>query len=247
MVTECPKCHYQRQASDRHLHPEICPGCGIAYNKWQARAPAVDQPQPGDSNVTPEEAGHSWRSAFFTTPDKVDPARFTGRIFLLVIFTIWSGFFIMHGISWTDIGGSFMHNINLPFHEFGHLLFAFFGRFMAILGGSLFQVLLPLGLMFAFVVQRRDPFAGAIMLWWCGQNFIDISPYINDAPYRAIPLIGGMSESAHDWGNLLTLTNRLESAHSLARFSFTLGSLVMILAIGWGSYLLYRQSQRLAH
>ena len=35
---------------------------------------------------------------------------------------------------------------------------------------------------------------------------IDVSPYIADAPYRVLPLVGGLGEESHDWGNLLTMT-----------------------------------------
>ena len=38
---------------------------------------------------------------------------------------------------------NFLHLIDLVFHEAGHVIFAFFGRFIAVLGGSLNQVLIP--------------------------------------------------------------------------------------------------------
>jgi len=109
---------------------------------------------------------------------------------------------------------------------------------MAILGGSLFQILMPLIALAAFTFQQRDNFAASIMLWWCGQNFIDVAPYIKDAPHRAIPLIRGMGEQAHDWGNLLTMTNSLDSASALANGSFLIGCLLMIASISWAVVLL---------
>lgn len=69
------------------------------------------------------------------------------------MFFIWGISFIAGGIDWSLIGGAFMHNINLPFHEFGHVLFMPFGRFMAILGVSLFKVTMPLFLMLAPLVS----------------------------------------------------------------------------------------------
>ena len=115
---------------------------------------------------------------------------------------------------------------------------------MSILGGSLFQVLMPLGLMVAFLVQRKDPFAASIMLWWSGQNFIDVAPYIADAPYRAIPLIRGLGEEYHDWGNLLSMMGMIDSAQVFAWTSFTFGVMLMLVSYAWGGYLLFLQKQR---
>src|SRR3954462_1087916 len=39
---------------------------------------------------------------------------------------------------------SFVHLINLVFHESGHIIFSPFGEFMTVLGGSLMQILIPL-------------------------------------------------------------------------------------------------------
>ena len=204
----CPKCAYTRQASDQQAHPGICPACGIAYAKWRARqkgSSTIDS----DAAVGDEDYDSSLlerlRVTLTQVPEEVDPVHFWGRVILYLLFVIWGGSFIVGGIDWESIGGSFLHNANLPFHEFGHLLFSPLGDFMGILGGSLFQVLLPIGLMTAFVLQQQDNFAASIMLWWSGQNFIDVSPYIADAKSRAIPLIRGMSEDYHDWGNLLSM------------------------------------------
>ena len=253
----CPKCGHQRRDSDRQTLPGICPQCGIAYAKWRARlrtdASGTDQRQtePQTQSQTQPHQRQSWSSRLaaqmLEVPAKVDSASFWGRVGLLVCACLWGGWFIFGGISWERIGGSFLHSAILPFHEFGHVLFSPFGRFMAILGGSLFQVLMPLGLMLAFMLQKRDNFAASMMLWWCGQSFIDLSPYIADAPYRALPLIRGMGESAHDWGNLLTMTGNIESALSDARFSFGLGALLILAALVWAGLLLVRQNRHRDH
>lgn len=116
---------------------------------------------------------------------------------------------------------------------------------MTLLGGSLFQVLLPLGLGAVFLWRYEDNFAASIMLWWSGQNFIDVSPYIADASFRTIPLIGGLGMEAHDWGNLLTMLDWLNYDYALGRASFVFGSSLMVVANAWGGYLLYLQKERL--
>ncbi|WP_229721857.1 hypothetical protein [Marinobacterium nitratireducens] len=247
---KCPNCGYQRQEQDSHVMAGICPQCGIAYSKWkkspvsaQERSPPSE---PENFSIEPlEPLSKRVLYRLLEVPDTVDSMAFWGRVALFIAFFIWGWSFILGGIDWRSIGGSFLHNANLPFHEFGHVLFRPLGRFMTILGGSLFQVMMPLGLMLAFILQRRDTFAASIMLWWSGQNFIDVSPYIADAPYRALPLIMGMGEDAHDWGNLLAMTGSLHRAGLYAGLSFGTGVVLMLLSFCWGGYLLYRQHRNL--
>ena len=50
-----------------------------------------------------------------------------------------------------DAMDSFLHLPDLVFHEAGHMIFAPFGRFMTVLGGSLLQCLIPVIAAIAFV------------------------------------------------------------------------------------------------
>jgi hypothetical protein len=67
------------------------------------------------------------------------------------------------------------------FHEAGHLIFSFFGDLITALGGTMMQLLIPMICMYALLVKSKDPFGGAIFFWWIGENFLDISIYMNDA------------------------------------------------------------------
>ena len=125
------------------------------------------------------------------------------------------------------------------------MLFLPFGRFMAILGGSLFQVLMPLALMAAFVLKQRDAFGASVMLWWAGQSLVDLSPYIADAVDRGLPLVGGAGEDSHDWGNLLTMMHLLGHTQAIARICFALGVLAMIAGLAWGAHILRLQYRRI--
>ena len=102
--------------------------------------------------------------------------------------------------------------INLPFHEAGHIFFSPFGRFLHVLGGSLLQVIIPAVCLVAFLI-RREPFSASIGLWWVGQSFIDMAPYINDARAGQLMLIGGVTGQEapdfHDWNVLLSMTGLL--------------------------------------
>src|SRR5690606_3503148 len=122
----CPACSYGRQPNDNHCHPEICPACGVVYHKWRAKHLQAGEHQGSDTSVTvlPHESIWQILVAHFTyVPEEVDSWVFWSRVALLVGFTLWGIYFIQAGIDWQAIGGSFMHNVNLPFHEFGHVLF----------------------------------------------------------------------------------------------------------------------------
>ena len=250
-MSQCPKCQYVRTDNDSHALPGVCPSCGIVYAKWisaqQADSAAGSSITDDETDIEYEEINKTSllqkiRELLLDVPDRVDPVVFWGRAFLFIIFVIWGLWFIATNGSWQDIGSSFLHNINLAFHEFGHVLFSPFGRFMGILGGSLFQVMMPLIVMVAFI-RQGDNFEAAIMLWWAGQNFIDISPYISDGQYRGLPLILGMGEDSHDWGNLLTMMNAVESAYTYGKISFYTGSIIILISLVWAGYILYLQKQ----
>ncbi|MES2263698.1 MAG: hypothetical protein V4724_34700 [Pseudomonadota bacterium] len=245
-LTICPKCAYQRLPTDRHIHEGVCPACGIAYQKFldRQRAGVGEAPAPPIAEVDAVPSDH-WKSRLLELPARVDDVTFWGRALAWCGCALWGAWFTLHGIDWEIIGGSFLHRVILPFHEFGHVLFMPFGRFMTILGGSLFQVAMPLGLMAAFILKQRDTFGASVMLWWSGQSLVDLSPYISDAVDRNLPLVGGAGEEAHDWGNLLTMMHLLSHTQGLARLCFMLGVLTMLAGLAWGARLLRMQYRQL--
>jgi len=104
---------------------------------------------------------------------------------------------------WAYADGTFtvFDTAALIIHEAGHVFFAPFGWTLRILGGSLFQLILP-GL-FVFSFLRRSYRPGVqISLVWLGQNALYVSTYAADAQERALPLITN-DPSTHDWWNLL--------------------------------------------
>lgn len=246
----CPKCRYQRQSIDHTIHPDVCPNCGIVYSKFMAKQnPLANSPDSVTTTAINYEIVPTLQqrlgAVFLYVPAQITKEAFYARVFMLAAFTLWGGYFITAGVNWEKIGSSFLHAVNLPFHEFGHILFMPFGTFIMFLGGSLFQIVLPLICMCVFVFKQRDTFAGSIMLWWCGQNFIDVSPYIADAQYRALPLIGGGGEESHDWGNLLTMMDMLDSTQTVANCSFGIGALLIIVALVWGGLILKAQQKNI--
>ncbi len=147
-------------------------------------------------------------------------------------------------------GGCFIHMINLPFHEAGHVLFRPFGQFITSLGGTLGQLLMPLICFAVLLLQTRDGFGASVCLWWFGENFLDIAPYIDDARSGTLPLVGGnFGHSSpygfHDWEYLLTESGLLHYDHLLAKLSVACGALFMGLALFWAACAIWtaRKSQ----
>ena len=95
----------------------------------------------------------------------------------------------------------FIQNVNLIFHEAGHMIFMFFGDFLAILGGSLLEILIPLAVVLHFVFTKQI-FSAAVASWWLATAFVSVSIYASDAQERLLPLLGG-DAVGHDWYNIL--------------------------------------------
>jgi hypothetical protein len=141
--------------------------------------------------------------------------------------------------------------VDLPFHEAGHIFFRLMGSFMTSLGGSLFQVLMPLICASVLLLKTRDAFGASVCLWWTGENLMDLAPYINDARSLTLPLLGGNTGQTspygfHDWEYILTETGLLRHDHAIAIGSHYLGVFFMLLAFAWGAYILYKQYRDLA-
>jgi len=175
---------------------------------------------------------------------KVNPFYFWGRCLVFALLLI-AGVRLMVNLPSSELAGhSFFHNVSLPFHEAGHIVFRLFGDFMGVLGGSLMQVLIPVVCLVAFL-KRGDAFAASFALWWTGQNFIDMAPYINDARAQQLMLLGGVTgqdvPGYHDWNNILGRLNLLHLDHTLANASHAIGSLLMTAAFIWAAIILWMQ------
>jgi hypothetical protein len=159
-----------------------------------------------------------------------------GRIVMLLLLVRWTWLFLAWPMREDVIGASFLHSINLPFHEAGHIIFSPFGEFMTTLGGSLTQVLVPIVCAIAFLTTSWNPFGAAVMGWWAGENLMDVAIYINDARALALTLIGGHTGAeveGHDWEHLLIMTNSLHLDHKIANIAQFTGAAVMIGCLVW--------------
>lgn len=195
--------------------------------------------------------GVLWRVQEFFLPDrKVEPAwALAGRGLLLGLVAAYSvQFYRMNMMQLTESNGSYaLHVVHLVFHEAGHIIFSWFGSFMHVLGGSLFQVLVYLIWFVAARYWGNDAFAGALCLWLAGTSLVDVAPYINDARSLQLTLLGGgtgREVEGHDWEYILTELNLLRQDIYISRWVLSAGRWLMSLSLLWATVVLWVQFNR---
>jgi hypothetical protein len=122
-----------------------------------------------------------------------------------------------------------LDSLDLAIHETGHIVFAFDGETLQLLGGTLLQLIVPA----AFIValwRNGDRHGASVPMWWLGQNCWNISVYIRDARAQELPLVGG---GEHDWALLLGDCGWLARDQELANAVRFLGLVLYVLAL-WG-------------
>ena len=240
----CPKCQ-----QELHEQSEICSHCGIVfekYHKYHIEQMNSQNVQSPIVTLDEEVEAKPLTQFLFHDTQQNTMTYFIGKLIIFAGLVIWSLHLMSASIESNAAGNSFLHLVNLPFHEAGHIVFRPFGSFITSLGGTLGQLLMPSICMGVLLVKTRDPFGASVALWWVGENFLDIAPYMNDARAGQLPLLGGnFGHSApygfHDWQYLLTESGLLQYDHSLAKSALVMGSVIMLLSLLWSGLLLLKQ------
>lgn len=126
-----------------------------------------------------------------------------------------------------------MDLVFVPVHEGGHLLFAWFGQFLSVAGGTFLQLAAPF-LLAVYFTFRRQPQGAAFCAFFLFEQFLPISTYMADARAQALPLltVGSGDDVIHDWnymfGKLGLLTHDTQIA-SVTRVLAWLGMLATVL------------------
>ena len=246
-MLKCPKCGHPRASSA--AGSGVCPACGLVFAKWAQRVLGqerihADVPEAGD-----EAHSHGLVELLLPPVERTDPILFYGRCALFVLFVVWGLYFVSLDLRSNEIGESFMHRVNLVFHEAGHVVFMPFGHFMMVLGGTLGQLIMPALAGAVLLLKNRDAFGASIALWWLGQSVMDVAPYINDARDLDLMLLGGGTgrdrPGMHDWENILLDLGLIEHERGLALAADRLGEALLLVALAWGAAVSYRQYRAL--
>jgi hypothetical protein len=243
--SRCPKCGSRELPAEQAL-PAACPACGVILAKVAPLRPGQRERVPLAGEEASEPDAARWREALLQVPERVDPLRWSLRVALIVALAVWGAVLVRLDYRSGGMGESFLHGPLLVFHEAGHVIFSPFGQWVMVAGGTLAQLLLPLGIVFAFLWKNRDPFGAAVGLWLLGVSLLDVAPYMYDALDPQLTLLNGSTGEAggHDWIYLFESLGLLRQAHWIGAFTHKLGAAVMLLALGWGGMLLWMQRQR---
>jgi hypothetical protein len=241
---ECPKCHHIQTDSCTE-----CERCGLVFAKYRPRPPRGGSATPPAPHADPSRLSRVFDYLLFLKRTDGSVGPLYARAVLLLLLFLWSWWFWLSPLEANYTGRSFMHLVNLPFHEAGHVFARPLGAFMTSLGGSLNQLLMPLVCAVVLLVKTRDGFGASVALWWMGESFMDLAPYIGDARSMSLVLLGGNTGYSspygfHDWNYLLTEAGMLEHDVLLARLSAWTGILLMAVSLAWGAAILLRACRR---
>lgn len=128
-----------------------------------------------------------------------------------------------------------IHAIDLIFHEAGHTIFSLFGWTMMVLGGSLFQIIVPMALV-AYFVRDGKLFSASVMTYWAAISTANVAAYAGDALVMKLPLITGDPDT-HDWNTLLWRYGLLRHTDLIADCIFGMAVALLVAGLGlavWG-------------
>ncbi len=152
---------------------------------------------------------------------------------------------IMAWISWTaaqvirDTEGfqSILGGVNFGIHEFGHIAFGSFPLVMAVLGGSLMQLLVPAGAGLALFLTQKDWFALSFCGAWLAMALGEVAHYIADSRALQMDLVSlgeddGSSEfTGHDWNYLLGKVGHLGDDLKIAAFCRVVAGTILLVSV----------------
>jgi hypothetical protein len=122
-----------------------------------------------------------------------------------------------------------LDDVNLAIHEAGNVFFQPLGDPWVVLGGSLFQVLVPLAFVAYFLV-RQDNFAASVVLAWVAASLSNVALYVGDARAQELPLLGG-ENAIHDWWYLLLEWDALANDMTIARWIRMASGLAFVVSV----------------
>lgn len=151
--------------------------------------------------------------------------------YLKLVFAIGASVYFL-GIAAKPMNGSFLDMVDLPLHEAGHVLLAFFGHFISVAAGSFFQVFMP-AVFVGYFVRQEKYFSASVVLFWVGQSLLNVYVYAQDAVKMELVLLGGFTGSEgsfHDWNFLLSELGMINSTDKVAGMIRLVGTLCILFA-----------------
>lgn len=128
--------------------------------------------------------------------------------------------------------GLVLDGANLWIHEAGHGFLMWAPAMIAIAGGTVLQLAVPLAVLF-YCLKRKYFYMAPVFLFWFGANFPSVGTYIADARAQKLELFGGGEGSVHDWHALLEFMGLLPYDTILGAIVWWLAFPIMGAAMIW--------------
>ncbi|MPZ69573.1 MAG: hypothetical protein GEU71_08595 [Actinobacteria bacterium] len=141
----------------------------------------------------------------------------------LTICTLFGWFAFVRGVN-----VPLLSLVDLGFHELGHLVTYPFPDLVTASMGSITQIAVPFGLAVYFATVRKDSLGFSFCLAWAATSAQNVSVYVADAPFQALPLIGG----EHDWAFILGRLSHVDDAAAIAGAVEGIGMVFLAFAAG---------------
>jgi hypothetical protein len=134
-------------------------------------------------------------------------------------------------------GGDFpkyMDLVFVPIHEGGHLLFRFFGMFIAVAGGTFLQLAVPVMLAMWFFWHRQIP-GMTFCVFFFFEQFLPTATYMADARAQELPLltVGDADYVIHDWNYMFGRMGVIDHDIQIAHVVRIIGWIGMFATVGW--------------
>lgn len=133
--------------------------------------------------------------------------------------------------------------ITFGVHELGHVVFAPFGMWIGVAGGSLAQLLLPIAAG-ALMLRHRDYFGATITGIWLSASLSNMAVYVADARARELTLLGFGEDPLHDWTYLLSSVGLLQADLAIARLVRLVAFAVLVASAAAGGWLCLTMARR---
>jgi hypothetical protein len=153
--------------------------------------------------------------------------------YALIGWSIFYAFVLYELLSGGDFP-KYMDGVFVPVHEGGHIIFGWFGQFIAVAGGTFLQLAAPamLAIYFAF---RRQPQGVTFCMFFFFEQFGPIATYMADARAQELPLltVGSGDDVIHDWNYLFGKLGVLAHDTQIASAMRVIRWLGMLAIVAW--------------
>ncbi|MFN8392760.1 MAG: hypothetical protein U0136_20880 [Bdellovibrionota bacterium] len=132
----------------------------------------------------------------------------------------------------TLVATALRYIVTTPIHETGHFLFSLLGETPMVLGGSLFELIVPALLLARFLYVRCSLLASGA-LFFLGYHMIHVGEYMSTARHHEgmVNLALDQSYELHDWYRIFQTFGLLEHDTMIGALTMNVGSAITALAV----------------